>query len=492
MINASIYEDIGKRAGGDFYLGVVGPVRTGKSTFIKRFMEVMVLPSIAESDAKIRIKDELPQSAEGKTITTTEPKFIPPQSVKIVTSGGADFKVRLVDCVGYLVPGVLGDKENEQDRMVSTPWSSEKMSFAKAAEIGTEKVIKDHSVVGIVVTCDGSFGEIPRSNFEEAESKTINQLKSLKKPFIMILNSAVPDKKQSMELRKKLEEKYNVPVILTDCRRMTEEDFERLFAEMINQFPAQRIDFRLPGYLDAIDDSHWIKSTIIDGVRSWMDSYDTIGEAIGSCCLIADGSVIKKVKVVNADMAKGIVTLEPVLEDGLYYNVIEELMGAPVSNDSQLFNLLKEYSRAKRAFDSIKGALEEVQKTDYGIVAPELCEMVLEKPEIFKQGSKFGVRMKAKAPCLHIIKTDISTEISPVVGTESQSKDLAELLTEQFENNGEDIWETNLFGKSLKEMVTEQMENKVESIPEVLREKIKRSLQKISDEGKDYFICIII
>ena len=491
MINNSIYEEIGIRSGGDIYVGVVGPVRTGKSTFIRRFMDIMVLPAISDRYEKTRVTDELPQSGEGRTITTTEPKFIPPDSVLVSTQSGANLKVRLVDCVGYMVPGVLGDKEDGKERMVSTPWQEEKIPFTEAAEMGTEKVINEHSVVGIVVTSDGSFGELPRQNFVDAEERTIEQLKTLGKPFVVVLNSAVPENNRCREMAQGLEEKYGVPVVPLNCQRMNEADFDRLFGHMINQFPCCQIDFLLPGYLDALSGTHWIKSTIIESVKNWMGIFNTIGDAVESCSMIADGRIIKEMKVVRADMARGIITLEPKLDESLYYKVIEELMGAPVTGDSQLFMLLKEYSQAKVAYDSIKNALEDARRIDYGIVAPKLSEMILEKPEVFKQGSKYGVRMKAKAPCLHIIRTDITTEVSPVVGTESQSIDLANLLTEQF-GSEENIWETNLFGKSLKEMVTEQMESKVNNVPEALRGKVQRSLQKISDEGKDYFICIIL
>lgn len=491
MINKSIYEEIGIRSGGDIYVGVVGPVRTGKSTFVRRFMDIMVLPAISDRYEKTRVTDELPQSGEGRTITTTEPKFIPPDSVLVSTQSGANLKVRLVDCVGYMVPGVLGDKEEGKERMVSTPWQDEKIPFTEAAEMGTEKVIKEHSVVGVVVTTDGSFGELPRQNFVDAEERTIEQLKSLGKPFVVVLNSAAPENNRCREMAQGLEEKYGVPVVPLNCQRMNESDFDRLFGHMINQFPCCQIDFLLPGYLDALSGTHWIKSTIIESVKNWMGTFNTIGDAVESCSIIADGRIIKEMKVVRADMARGIITLEPKLDESLYYKVIEELMGAPVTGDSQLFMLLKEYSQAKVAYDSIKNALEDARRIDYGIVAPKLSEMILEKPEVFKQGSKYGVRMKAKAPCLHIIRTDITTEVSPVVGTESQSIDLANLLTEQF-GSEEDIWETNLFGKSLKEMVTEQMESKVNNVPEALRGKVQRSLQKISDEGKDYFICIIL
>jgi len=492
MLNTSVYEDIANRTKGDIYLGVTGPVRTGKSTFIRRFMELMVFPNMTDPFEKTRIMDEMPQSGEGRTITTTEPKFIPPDSVLVSSQSGTTMKVRLVDCVGYLVPGVLGDKEDDKERMVSTPWSEEKIPFAKAAEIGTQKVITDHSVVGVVVTCDGSFGDINRNSFIEAEEKTVKQLKDINKPFVIVLNSASPQSRQAKELAVSLEEKYSIPVVLANCQRMSEEDFDDLFSKLISQFPVCRIDFRLPGYMDALPGDHWIKQTITDGVIKWMETFETAGEAVRSCNMLCDGAVIKRVKVLNADMSSGIILLEPVLEESLYYKVIEEIMGASVENDSQLFLLLRDYSQAKKAYDNIKGAIRQVEISDYGIVAPKITEMVLEKPEIFRQGSKYGVRMKAKAPCLHIIRTDITTEISPVVGTESQSEDLVQLLSRQFDNEEENIWETNLFGKTLREMVTEQMESKVSSVPDNLRSKVQKSLQRISDEGKDYFICIIL
>lgn len=492
MTNSTIYQDISRRADGNIYIGVVGPVRTGKSSLIRRFMDVMVFPNMTNPYEKTRVMDELPQSGEGKTITTTEPKFIPPEAVSVSTRSGAVFSVRLVDCVGYLIPGVLGHEEEGRERLVATPWSDEKISFTKAAEIGTEKVITEHSVVGIVVTTDGSIGEIPRKNYVEAEERTIQQLKSLHKPFVVVLNSAAPQQASAVELAEELEARYGVPVIPANCQKLSEEGFDQIFQKLVFQFPASEVDFRLPGFLDALPGSHWIKESIIESVRNWLNHFETIGEIMETCSMIADGKIITEVRVVRADMAEGMVVLEPVLDSSLYYKVVEELMGAPVENDSEMFLLLREYARAKIAYDNIRSALEQAEATDYGIVAPRLSDMVLEKPEVFRQGNKYGVRMTAKAPCFHIIRTSISTEVSPVVGSESQSEDLAGYLIDQFGNEEEDIWETNLFGKSLKEMVTEQMESKVSNVPMPLREKVQRSLQRISDEGKDYFICIIL
>ena len=492
MINTRLYDDISKRADGDIYIGVVGPVRTGKSTFVKRFMDVMVFPNMTSKHEKTRVMDELPQSGEGRTITTTEPKFIPPEAVNVKIKNGTAFDVRLVDCVGYMIPGVLGNMEDGKERMVSTPWEDERIPFSKAAEIGTQKVITDHTVIGIVVTTDGSFGELPRENYIEAERKTINQLKELHKPFVIILNSATPQNSKCKELAHLMEKEYGVPVLLTNCQRMNEDAFDMLMEKIVYQFPTAEVHIKLPSYLDALDKNHWIKSSILETIRKWMGNYETMGQAIEKANLIADGQIVKGVKVINADMSKGKIILEPILDDTLYYKVIEELMGVGIEDDRKLFVLLGEYAKAKRSYDNIKGALEEVKSSDYGIVAPRLSEMILEKPEVFKQGNKYGVRIKATAPCLHIIRTDISTEISPVVGNESQSNDLAKLLEEQYNKEDEAIWETNLFGKSLREMVTEQMEMKVRDVPDVLRGKVQRSLQKISDDGKDYFICIII
>lgn len=492
MINTRLYDDISKRAGGDIYIGVVGPVRTGKSTFVKRFMDVMVFPNMTSKHEKSRVIDELPQSGEGRTITTTEPKFIPPEAANVKMNNGTSFDVRLVDCVGYMIPGVLGNMEDGKERLVSTPWDDEKISFSKAAEIGTEKVIKDHAVIGVVVTTDGSFGDLPRENYVDAEQKTVNQLKELHKPFVIVLNSSTPQNSKSKELALSMEKEYGVPVLLLNCQRMNEEMIQQLFEKVIYQFPACEINVNMPSYLDALNSDHWIKETIIENIKKWMNEYETMGQAIEKSNLIIDGMIVKAVKVINADLSIGKITLEPVLDSDLYYKVIEELMGAKVKNDSELFLLLGEYAKAKHAYDNIKGALEQVNNADYGIVAPKLSEMSLEKPEVFKQGNKFGVKIKATAPCLHIIRTDISTEISPLVGTEGQSKDLADILSEKYEKADEDIWETNLFGKTLREMISEQMETKVHDVPDSLRGKVQKSLQKISDDGKDYFICIII
>jgi len=491
MRNTGIYNDIAKRCNGNIYIGVVGPVRTGKSTFIRRFMDVFVLPNMDNEYERQRLMDEMPQSGDGRTITTTEPKFIPAEAAAVSIDTGAGFNVRMVDCVGYLVPGVLGADEEGHERMVKTPWSEDEIPFSAAAEIGTEKVIKEHSVIGIIISSDGSFGNISRESLIEAEEKTVTQLKEIDKPFIIILNSSRPSSNETRKLAEDMSIKYGVPVMPFNCQRMDYSDFEKLFNELLMQFPASEIHFELPGYMDALPAEHWIKATILEHLRSWMDNVETIGNVIAKCSALADEKIVKNVIVKTADMSNGIIRLKASVDETLYYKVVEEIMGAEVENDSQLFILLKEYADAKHAYDGLKDALEQVEKGSYGIVAPELDEMVLDKPKVFKQGNKYGVKMTATAPCLHIIKTDISTEVSPLVGTESQSEDLANYLINQFEGGEQDIWETNLFGKSLKDMVVEQMESKVNHVPDALRGKVQKSLQRISDEGKDYFVCII-
>lgn len=492
MADMSIYRDISKRTEGDIYIGVVGPVRTGKSTFIKRFMDLLVVPNVENSYAKTRIMDQLPQSGDGKTITTTEPKFVPDEAVNIKTAGNVSMSIRMLDSVGYLIPGVLGHSENGKSRMVKTPWDEEEVPFEVAAERGTEKVITDHSTVGVVITGDGSIGEIPRESYVNAEKKTVTQLKTLGKPFVVILNTIKPQSMQARELAAGMEESYGVPVLPINCARMSIENIDKVFESLLGQFPAVEINFALPGFLDALPRDHWIKAAIIDDIKSWMNSFEKMGDLKDTVTLLKSSEPVEDVTISNYDLATGRVYIDVKLADDLYYKVIEELMNHPVENDSQLFKLLAEYSRAKAAYDNIKSALNQVEEKGYGIVHPKLAEMNIDEPEVFKQGNKYGVRLTAKAPCLHIIKTDITTEVSPVVGTETQSEDLAKYLMNQFEENPGNIWETNLFGKSLQDMVTEQMESKLAGVPDPLRGKVQRSLQKITDEGKDYFICIIL
>lgn len=492
MSNMNIYESIAKRSQGDIYVGVVGPVRTGKSTFIKRFMDLMVLPNVANQYVKARIQDELPQSGSGRTIMTTEPKFVPADAVSLELPGNVNFRVRMVDCVGYLVNNALGHSEDGRPRMVSTPWSGEQMPFAQAAEIGTEKVIRDHSTIGILVTTDGSIGDIDRDSYIAAEERVVGELKELGKPFVVVLNTVDPKGKAAQDLHSKLEAKYQVPVIAADCKRMSQDTLSHILSETLYEFPASQISFHLPGFIEGLGNDHWIKATLINNIREWSKTFDNIRDIRDSINTLADGTIIQSVDVQGMDLGSGNIDVEMNEVKGLFYQVIGEIMECEVENDYKFFNLIKEFSQAKKSYDKLKSAMAQVEDSGYGIVQPKLSEMVLEEPEIFKQGNKFGVRLKAKAPSLHIIKTDITTEVSPVVGSEKQSEDLIKYLLAEFENDPSAIWETNIFGKSLYEMVTEQMENKLSNVPDHIRYKVQRSLQKISDEGKEYFICIVL
>lgn len=503
MENINIYENIGRRTGGDIYMGVVGPVRAGKSTFIKRFMDLMVLPNVSDMYEKQRIMDEMPQSGSGRTITTTEPKFIPAEAVSLKLTDGLNsdihtasadmtLNVRLVDCVGYMIPEALGHMEDGQPRMVATPWHDEKLPFEQAAEIGTEKVICDHSTVGIVITTDGSIDTLGRENYREAEEKVIRQLSGLHKPFIVVMNSTEPQGTKARKEAAELCDKFGVPVIRMNCAKASESEISDAMVSLLGRFPVREVAFKLPGYVEGLDNGHWLKAQLIENIRYWAQSFGTVDDLQRAASGLADGELVTSADVRNIDMGTGEAELKLDMAEELYYRVITELMGENVENDYQFFGLLREFSDAKKAYDKLRSAIEQVEKRGYGIVEPELEGMSLEEPEVFRQGSKYGIKIKAKAPTLHMIRTDITTEISPVVGSEKQSEDLVNSLKEKMQNSPAGIWDTNIFGKSLYEMVAEQMETKIAAVPENIRAKMQKSLQKISDEGKEYFICIVI
>lgn len=492
MGNANIYESIWERTQGDIYVGVVGPVRTGKSTFIKRFMDLLVVPNVDNTYVKERLQDELPQSGAGRTITTTEPKFVPAEAVPFRLSDNMNFRLRMVDCVGYMVPGALGHLEEGKARMVSTPWHENKIPFEDAAEIGTQRVIKEHSTIGIAVTTDGSIGDIDRSDYIPAEERVIRELKELKKPFVVIVNSIDPKGEQATRVASELKEKFGIPVTALNCAKMSETAIKQVLEDALLQFPASQINFYFPGFVEGLSTDHWIKSSIIASIKEWIKKLDNIDQVKQSITTLKDDEIISSINISNMNLGTGDIDVQVEMVSGLFYKVVEELMDQEVKNDYEFFELLKEFSASKKAYDKLKSAMEQVENEGYGIVQPKLSEMVLEEPEIFKQGNKYGVCLRAKAPSLHIIKTNITTEVSPIVGTEKQSEDLVKYLLTEFQSDPSKIWETNIFGKSLYEMVTEQMENKLSNVPEQIRVKVQKSLQKISDEGKDYFICIII
>lgn len=490
-MDRNLYRDIGERTGGEIHIGVVGPVRTGKSTFIKRFMELFVIPEIENPYVRSRVVDQMPQSGDGRTIMTAEPKFIPEEAARIKIQH-TELSIRMVDCVGYLVPGVLGHMEDGRERNVHTPWKEEGVSFSEAAAIGTEKVITDHSTVGVLVTTDGTFGELPRESYTAAEKKTAEQLSALQKPFVIILNSARPYDEDTELLREQLAGKYDVPVLTVDCSQMTKSVPEEIFRALLSQFPMREIYINLPDYMEALSCDHPIKAELIETIFNWMGNLDTMGSVERTLQAISLCEHVRKASIDRMELSTGRIYINLYLREGLYYQIIGELLHQEVRGDRELFILLQEYAKSKEAYDEMKDAIDSVNLAGYGIVHPKLHQMSLGQPEVFRQGSKYGVRLIASAPCLHMIKTDISTEISPIVGSQQQSEDLAKYLIDIADSEDSEIWETNLFGKTLRELVTEQMEHKLSSVPDTLQFKVQKSLQKISNEGKDYFICIIL
>ena len=492
MDNFNIYKDIADRTQGDIYVGVVGPVRTGKSTFIKKFMDLMVIPKIDNTYKKERAKDELPQSGSGKSIHTTEPKFVPNEAVEITLGDEVKFKVRMVDCVGYIVKGALGYLEGEESKMVHTPWYEYEIPFEDAAEIGTRKVINDHSTIGLVITTDGSITGIDREDYVEAEERVITELQSLNKPFIVVLNTVKPNSQETKTLKIELEAKYNVAVQIMDVFNMGEEDIENLFKHVLKEFPIKEINIDLPEWLEKLEPGHWLKKDFFNIIKDMSQDVSKVRDV--KYCLnnfeaedFMGSAAIKEVDL-GSGMAK--VLMRP--KDGIFYRVLSEICNLEVKSESDLLGIIKELTHAKCEYDKVKDALDDVRENGYGLVAPQLSEMKFEEPEIVKQGSKFGVKLKASAPSLHFIKCDIKTEISPIMGSEKESEELVKGLLDQFETDPAQLWQSNMFGKSLEVLVKEGLQNKLYKMPEDVQVKIQKTLQKIINEGNGGLICIIL
>ncbi len=487
-----VYRDIAKRTEGDIYIGVVGPVRTGKSTLIKQFMDLLVLPNIENTYKKERAKDELPQSGTGKTITTTEPKFVPNEAVELVLKDNATFRLRMIDCVGYLVKGAIGHEEDGKPRMVNTPWFENQIPFEEAAEIGTRKVIQEHSTIGLVVTTDGSITDIERESYVEAEERVVKELKEINKPFIMILNSKNPDEPSTYELKIQLEEKYNVPVIIKNCAKLNMNDIHEILENVLFEFPVTEININLPGWLESIESSHWLKNSILAAIKSAAIEIRKLRDIELLVDSLAQVENIKKASLDEIKMGEGSALIDLITLDNLFYKVIEEKTGYEIEGDYQLIGLITELAKAKKEYDKIEKALDDVKTIGYGLVPPSLEELTLEEPEMFRHGNRFGVKLRANAPSLHFIRADIETEVSPVVGTEKQSEELVKYLLEEFEQNPEKIWETDMFGKSLHDLVKEQLQNKLQMVPDDTRVKLQKTIQKIVNEGSGGLIAIIL
>ena len=483
---------IAGRCDGDIYLGVVGPVRTGKSTFIKRFMELMVLPGMADDGERQRTVDELPQSGAGRAIMTTQPKFIPNEAARLKLRDEAEARVRLVDCVGYLVPGAEGTTDGDAARMVRTPWFDHDIPFEEAAEIGTRRVIQEHATAGVVVTTDGTVADLPREAYEEAEARVVNELKALGKPFIVVLNSASSGSDAVRALAARLTERYGVPVIAADVMNLDEAGLNAMLETMLFEFPIREVRVQTPAWLTALDDGHWLSASVMDAVRSAAGQMRRVRDHERLRTALSENEYAEDAGPVRINLNDGTLLYRLTLKDGLFYRVLGEASGQEIEGETHLFELMKQLVAAKREYDRVAEALESVRRTGYGMVAPSMDELELKAPELVRQGGHYGVRMKASAPSVHMIRVDIQTEVNPIIGTQKQSEELVESLRGAFERDREGIWETEIFGKTLNELVREGVSGKLARLPEDVRAKMRESLEKIINEGTGGMICILL
>ncbi|WP_300383136.1 stage IV sporulation protein A [Clostridium sp.] len=492
MDNFNIYKNIAERTQGDIYVGVVGPVRTGKSTFIKKFMDLMVIPKIENSYKKERAKDELPQSGSGRSIHTTEPKFIPNEAVELTIDEDIRFKVRMVDCVGYIVKGAIGYMDGEEAKMVNTPWYDYEIPFEDAAEIGTRKVITDHSTIGLVVTTDGSITGIERNEYLEAEERVIQELKAINKPFIVVLNTRNINSKEAREVRKELEDKYDVTVQVMDVANMNEDDIGNVLNHVLKEFPVKEININMPSWVERLESYHWLKKDFFNIIKEMCESINKVKDIKETIEILKDKENLAPTEItfVNLGEGKATITMKP--KDGIFYNILSEICDLEVESESDLLSLIKELNIAKKEYDKVKDALIDVRESGYGLVAPQLAEMKFEEPEMVKQGTKFGVKLKASAPSLHFIKANIKTEISPIMGSEKESEELVKSLMDQFEKDPASLWQSNMFGKPLEVLIKEGLQNKLYKMPDDVQGKIQKTLQKIINEGSGGLICIIL
>ncbi|WP_128894450.1 stage IV sporulation protein A [Longirhabdus pacifica] len=492
MEKVDIFKDIAERTGGDIYLGIVGAVRTGKSTFIKRFMEAAVVPNIKNEADQLRAKDELPQSAAGKTIMTTEPKFVPNQAVEISVAEGLDVNVRLVDCVGYAVSGAKGYEDENGPRMINTPWFEDPIPFQEAAEIGTRKVIQEHSTLGVVVTTDGTIADIPRDQYLESEERVVEELKEVGKPFIMVVNSTNPHHPYTQELRNELAEKYDIPVMAMSVASMNESDVMNVLREVLYEFPVHEVNVNLPSWVMVLDEQHWLRSSYENSVRDTVKDIRRLRDVDQVVDGFTQYDVIERAGLANMDMGQGIAEIDLYAPDELYDNILMEVVGVKIRGKDHLLELMQDFSKAKREYDRFESALEMVKATGYGISAPVVEEMSLDEPQLIRQGSRFGVRLKATAPSIHMVRVDVESEFAPIIGTEKQSEELVRYLMQDFEDNPAKIWESDIFGRSLHSIVQEGINGKLSHMPDNARNKLQETLGRIINEGSGGLIAIIL
>ncbi len=487
-----IFKDIAERTGGDIYLGVVGAVRTGKSTFIKKFMELIVLPNIDNEADRARAQDELPQSAAGRQIMTTEPKFVPNHAVTVTVEEGLEVNIRVVDCVGYAVKGAKGFEDENGPRMVHTPWYDEPIPFQEAAEIGTRKVIQEHSTLGVVITTDGSIGEIGREDYVEAEERIVDELKEVGKPFILIINSSHPYHPETEALRKELADKYDIPVLTQSVENMTEHDINNILRETLYEFPVLEVNVNLPSWVMVLKEDHWLRKSYEEAVKETVKDIKRLRDVDRVVGTFGEYDFIENAQLSGIEMGKGTAEIDLHAPDNLYDQILKEVVGVEIRGKDHLLQLMQDFAHAKREYDQVEEALKMVKQTGYGIAAPTINDMSLDEPEIIRQGSRFGVRLKAVAPSIHMIKVDVESEFAPIIGTEKQSEELVRYLMQDFEDDPLSIWNSDIFGRSLNSIVREGISAKLALMPENARYKLKETLERIINEGSGGLIAIIL
>ncbi len=491
MEQFSVYKDIQARTGGEIYMGVVGPVRTGKSTFIKRFMELMVLPGMEDEHQRTQTRDELPQSAAGKTIMTTEPKFIPKDAAPIRLDEGIEAKVRLIDCVGFMVDGAAGHIENDSERLVKTPWFDYQIPFTKAAEIGTRKVITDHSTIGLVVTTDGTIGDLKRNVYVPAEQQTVEELKSLGKPFLILLNSMKPYSEETRQLAGQLCSQYGVTVLPVNCEQLKRDDVLKILELVLKEFPVTRMNFYVPKWLEILPSDHWLKSGVVQVVRELLGKVTQMKD-ITPAVIETDNDAVKGMKIDKMDLSDGTVNIDVSVDDSYYYQILSDYVGLPIEGEYQLMQTLQNLARMKQEYDKVSEAVSQVRMRGYGVVTPERSEIILDEPQVIRHGNKYGVKMRAEAPSINMIKAHIETEIAPIVGSEQQAKDLIEYIKKNGAESSDGIWNTNIFGKSIEQIVEDGIQAKVSQLTDDCQMKLQDTLQKIINDSNGGMICIII
>ena len=485
-----LYKDIQARTNGEIYIGVVGPVRTGKSTFIKRFMDLLVLPHMEDEHMRVRTRDELPQSASGKTIMTTEPKFIPKEAAAIELEEGITANIRLIDCVGYMVEGAVGHIENEEERQVKTPWFEHEIPFTKAAAIGTQKVIREHSTIGIVITTDGSIGELKRENYLEAERNTIRELQNIGKPFVVLVNSKKPHGEEANAVKEEVESKYGVTALTVNCEQLRQEDIHQIMQSVLFEFPIAEVQFYIPKWVEMLPMEHRIKQDLLSHVREMLDAFSQIKD-VKKEWKQTESEYIEEMRVEEVKMDSGSVKVRLQIGEPFYYEVLSEVTGADITSEYDLIGTMKELSTLRKEYESVKDAMDSVRLKGYGVVSPAKEEIKLEDPVIIKQGNKFGVKIHSEAPSIHLIRANIETEIAPIVGSEQQAEDLIAYIKESAKSP-EGIWNTNIFGKSVEQLVDDGIRSKIAQITEDGQAKLQDSMQKIVNDSRGGMVCIII